>query len=161
MNGKNAITLAISQNPKGNAIVIAKKIKETIKKYKNPVIEYDIRRDNSSVIKERLDIVISNILMGIILITAMTAILINLRMAMVIALGIPTSFVMGAIYFYLTGYSININSLIGVLIAIGIIVDDAIVISENIQQYIEKGFEPKKAALLGTLEMAKPVTIVH
>ena len=159
MNGKNAITLAISQNPKGNAIEISKKVKQLIEKNKIKDIEYDVRSDHSIVVKERLDIVISNILMGIILITVMTAILINMRMAMVIALGIPTSFVIGAIYFYLTGYSININSLIGVLIAIGIIVDDAIVISENIQQYIEKGFPPKKAALLGTLEMAKPVTI--
>ena len=74
-------------------------------------------------------------------------------------MGIPTSFVIGAIYFYFTGYSININSLIGVLLAIGIIVDDAIVVSENIQQYIEKGHPPKEAALLGVKEVAKPVTI--
>ena len=159
MNGKNAITLSLSQNPKGNAIEISKQVRKLIKKFKKPEIEYDIRNDHSTVVKDRLDIVISNILMGIILITFMTSLLINIRMAFVIALGIPTSFVIGAIYFYLTGYSVNINSLIGVLIAIGIIVDDAIVISENIQQYIEKGFSPKKAAFLGTKEMAKPVTI--
>jgi len=159
MNGKNAITLAISQNPKGNAIEISKDVKKLLVKYKQAGIEYDIRSDHSTVVKDRLDIVISNILMGIILITFLTAFLINLRMAMVIALGIPTSFVIGAIYFYLTGYSININSLIGVLIAIGIIVDDAIVISENIQQYIEKGYSPKEAAYLGTKEIAKPVII--
>lgn len=80
-------------------------------------------------------------------------------MAIIIAIGIPTSFIMGSIYFYFTGYSINVNSLIGVLIAIGIIVDDAIVVSENIQQYIEKGHSPKEAAFLGTKEMAKPVTL--
>ena len=159
MNGKNSITLSISQNPKGNAIDISQKVKKLIKKLEKQGIEYDIRNDYSTVIKDRLDIVISNILMGIILITLLTSVLINIRMAIVIALGIPTSFVLGAIYFYITGYSININSLIGVLIAIGIIVDDAIVISENIQQYIEKGFPPKEAALLGTKEMAKPVVI--
>jgi multidrug efflux pump subunit AcrB len=159
MNGKNAITLAISQNPKGNAIEISKDVQKLLNRYKQEGIEYDIRSDHSTVVKDRLDIVISNILMGIILITFLTALLINLRMAMVIALGIPTSFVIGAIYFYLTGYSININSLIGVLIAIGIIVDDAIVISENIQQYIEKGYSPKEAAYLGTKEIAKPVII--
>ena len=159
MNGKNAITLSLSQNPKGSAIEISKQVRELIGKFKKPEIEYDIRNDHSTVVKDRLDIVISNILMGIILITLMTSVLINIRMAIVIALGIPTSFVIGAIYFYLTGYSVNINSLIGVLIAIGIIVDDAIVISENIQQYIEKGFSPKEAAFLGTKEMAKPVTI--
>jgi len=159
MNGKNAITLSISQNPKGNAITISKEIRKLLKKNKIDNVKYDIRSDHSTIVKERLDIVISNILMGIILITILTTILINLRMAMVIALGIPTSFFIGSIYFYITGYSININSLIGVLIAIGIIVDDAIVISENIQQYIEKGFSSKEAAYLGTKEMAKPVVI--
>ncbi len=159
MNGKNSITLAISQNPKGDAIRLAKKIKKILSKMKIKGVEFRIRRDQSVVIKDRLNIVISNILFGIILITALTTFLINFRMAFIIALGIPTSFVMGAIYFYLTGYSININSLIGVLIAIGIIVDDAIVVSENIQQYIEKGFPPKEAAYLGTKEMAKPVVL--
>lgn len=159
MNGKNAITLSISQNPLGNAIEISQEVRKLIRSLRNDEVEYEIRHDNSTVIRERLDIVISNILMGIVLITVLTAVLINLRMAIVIALGIPTSFVIAAIYFYLSGYSININSLIGVLIAIGIIVDDAIVISENIQQYIEKGYPPKEAAYLGTKEMAKPVVI--
>lgn len=50
-------------------------------------------------------------------------------------------------------------SLVGVLIAIGIVVDDAIVVSENIQQHIEEGYEPKEAAVMGAKEMVKPVTI--
>ena len=159
MNGKNSITLAISQNPKGDAIKIAEKITELISRASTPDVEYSIRMDQSDVIKDSLNIVISNIILGVILISFLTAVLINIRIAFIIALGIPTSFVIGAIYFYFTGYSINVNSLIGVLIAIGIIVDDAIVVSENIQQYIEKGYSAKEAALLGTKEMAKPVTI--
>ena len=159
MNGKNSITLAISQNPKGDAIKIAKDINNLIKKIKIKDVDFDIRRDQSTIIKDRLNIVISNILLGVILITFLTFILINIRMAIIIALGIPTSFILGSIYFYFTGYSINVNSLIGVLIAIGIIVDDAIVVSENIQQYIEKGYPAKEAAFLGTKEMAKPVTL--
>ncbi|MEA3373423.1 MAG: efflux RND transporter permease subunit [Campylobacterota bacterium] len=159
MNGKNAITLAISQNPKGDAIKLSENIYALIDKMSVQGVEFDVRRDQSTIIKDRLNIVISNILVGVILITLLTFALINARMAFIIALGIPTSFVIGAIYFYFTGYSININSLIGVLIAIGIIVDDAIVVSENIQQYIEKGYSAKEAAFLGTKEMAKPVTI--
>ncbi|WP_241856027.1 efflux RND transporter permease subunit [Sulfurimonas lithotrophica] len=159
MNGSNSITLAVSQNPKGDAILIAKKIKKLISDMSIKGVEFNIRMDKSTVIKDRLNIVISNILFGIILITLLTAILINIRIAFIIALGIPTSFVIGAIYFYFTGHSINVNSLIGVLIAIGIIVDDAIVVSENIQQYIEKGHSAKEAAYLGTKEVAKPVTI--
>ncbi|WP_373035920.1 efflux RND transporter permease subunit [Sulfurimonas sp.] len=159
MNGKNSITLAVSQNPKGDAVKISQEIKTLISKMRVDGVHFDIRMDKSTVIKDRLNIVISNILLGVILITVLTAVLINIRIAFVIALGIPTSFVMGAIYFYFTGYSINVNSLIGVLIAIGIIVDDAIVVSENIQQYIEKGYAPREAAFLGTKEVAKPVTI--
>lgn len=159
MNGKNSITLAVSQNPKGNAITIAEDIKKLIADMSVDGVEFSVRIDKSIIIKDRLNIVISNILFGVILITLLTAILINIRIAFIIALGIPTSFVIGAIYFYFTGYSININSLIGVLLAIGIIVDDAIVVSENIQQYIEKGHPPKEAAMLGVKEVAKPVTI--
>jgi len=159
MNGKNSITLAISQNPKGNAITIAQDIRNMINNLNIKDVTFDIKMDKSTLIKDRLNVVISNILLGVILITLLTTLLINKRIAVVIALGIPTSFIIGAIYFYFTGYSININSLIGVLIAIGIIVDDAIVVSENIQQYIERGYPPKEAAFLGTKEVAKPVTI--
>ncbi len=159
MNGKNSITLAVSQNPKGNAVTIAEDIKKLIAEMRVDGVEFSVRMDKSTIIKDRLNIVVSNILLGVILITLLTAILINIRIAFIIALGIPTSFVIGAIYFYFTGYSININSLIGVLLAIGIIVDDAIVVSENIQQYIEKGHPPKEAAILGVKEVAKPVTI--
>jgi len=159
MNAKNSITFAISQNPKGDALKISEDIKNLISKMSVKDIDFNVRMDKSIIIKDRLNIVISNILLGVILITLLTAILINVRIAFIIALGIPTSFIIGAIYFYFTGYSINVNSLIGVLIAIGIIVDDAIVVSENIQQYIEKGYSAKEAAFLGTREVAKPVTI--
>ncbi|MDH4944127.1 efflux RND transporter permease subunit [Sulfurimonas sp. C5] len=159
MDGKNSISLAVSQNPIGNAITISEQVKKLVNTLNIKGAVLDIRMDNSTVIKDRLNIVISNIMFGILLIMFLISILINARMAFIIALGIPTSFVIGAIYFYFTPYSINVNSLIGVLIAIGIIVDDAIVVSENIQQYIEKGYSPKEAALLGTKEMAKPVTI--
>ncbi|WP_415398229.1 efflux RND transporter permease subunit [Sulfurimonas sp. CS5] len=159
MNGHNSITLAVSQNPKGDAVTISNDIKKLISQMHVDGVEFSVRMDKSVVIKDTLNIVISNILLGVILITLLTAILINVRIAFIIALGIPTSFVIGAIYFYFTGYSINVNSLIGVLIAIGIIVDDAIVVSENIQQYIEKGYSAKEAAFLGTKEVAKPVTI--
>jgi multidrug efflux pump subunit AcrB len=159
MNGKDAITLAISQNPKGDALVLAKEVKKLLQRTKIPGVEFQVRRDQSLIIRDRLNVVISNILFAILLIVGLMSLLINARIAFVIALGIPTSFIMGAIYFYLAGYSINVNSLIGVLIAIGIIVDDAIVVSENIQQYIQRGYPPREAAYLGTKEMAKPVTI--
>ena len=161
INGKAALNLRVKMNNKGNAITLREEIAELIETLdkKDSDIEFILRDDNSVKIKDRLNIVISNILLGIILITMLVIILINKRMAFVIALGIPTSFVIGALYIYLSGYTINMISLVGVLLALGIVVDDAIVVSENIQQHVEEGMEAKEAAILGAKEMAKPVTI--
>jgi len=161
LNGKNAVNFSLKQNKTGNAIEIVKDVKKLIKKLqeKESKITYTLRRDESEKIKDRLNIVISNILFGVIMITILVAILINVRMAIIIAIGIPTAFVMGIIYLYVWGYTINMISLVGVLIALGIIVDDAIVVSENIQQHIEEGYPPKEAAVIATKEMAKPITI--
>ncbi len=160
-NGKNALSLSVEQSETSDALKVSdemKKLLEEINK-KNSDINITIADDNSEIIRDRLNIVISNILLGIILITILVALLINFRMSAIIAIGIPTSFVIAAIYIYLFGYTINMISLVGVLIAIGIVVDDAIVVSENIQQHIEEGYEPKEAAILGAKEMVKPVTI--
>jgi HAE1 family hydrophobic/amphiphilic exporter-1 len=158
-NGKNAISLSIQQSTTANAIEISKRVKELASRVSTPDIKLNISDDNSVRIKERLDIVGSNIIFGIILITILVALLINSRMSFIIAIGIPTSFVIAAVYMYIFGYTINIISLVGVLIAIGIVVDDAIVVSENIQQHIEEGVPPKEAAIMGAKEMVKPVTI--
>jgi multidrug efflux pump subunit AcrB len=160
-NGKNAISLSIKQLDSANAMKISEDIVKLIDKVqpKQPNIDISISDDNSDRIKERLDIVGSNILIGIIAIVLLIWLLINARMSFIIFIGIPTSFVIAAIYMYLFGYSINLISLVGVLIAIGIVVDDAIVVSENIQQHIEDGMEPKEAAIAGASEMVKPVTV--
>ncbi|HIO91203.1 MAG TPA: efflux RND transporter permease subunit [Campylobacterales bacterium] len=161
LNKKPALSLVVKQDPTGNAIELSKNIHKIVKKEeaKNSNLDYTIHNDNSEKIKDRLNIVISNILLGIILITILVVVLINSRMALVIMLGIPTSFVIGAIAFYFLGYTINMISLVGILIALGIVVDDAIVVSENIQQHIEEGMEPKEAAIQGSKEMAKPVIL--
>ncbi|RXJ84540.1 efflux RND transporter permease subunit [Arcobacter sp. CECT 8985] len=160
-NGENAISLAVEQNETSDALKISRDMKKLLnslnKKHKD--IKISISDDNSERIQDRLNIVISNILLGIILITLLVALLINLRMSFIIAIGIPTSFVIAIIYMYTFGYTINMISLVGVLIAIGIVVDDAIVVSENIQQHIEEGYSTKEAAIMGAKEMVKPVTI--
>jgi len=157
----DAVDVAIKQSSVGNALELSEAIKSIMHKSneQSDTIIYTLHNDRSEAIKDRLNIVISNILLGLILISLLVALLINKRMSFIISLGIPTSFVMGAAYLYMAGYSINMISLIGVLIALGIIVDDAIVVSENIQQHIEEGLEPKEAAIVGAKEMFKPVTI--
>ena len=161
LDTNNAVDLSVKQSNIGNAIELSKAIESIVaeENVKHKDMIYTIHNNKSDKIKDRLNIVISNILLGLILIALLVALLINKRMSFIISLGIPTSFVMGAAYLYFSGYTINMISLIGVLIALGIIVDDAIVVSENIQQHIEEGMEPKEAAVAGAKEMFKPVTI--
>jgi len=161
INTKSALNLLVKQNENGNALEIADDVNGLLTKFnkQNKNITTFIYDDNSEKIRDRLNIVISNILFGLIIIFFLVAYLINFRMASIIAIGIPTSFVIGAFYFYLSGYTINMISLVGVLIALGIIVDDAIVVSENIQQKLEAGMPIKEATIKGAQEMAEPVVI--
>jgi len=154
-----SFNLAITQIDGGNALKATRNIEQMLKpiRLQHPNVHFTIRHDNSQIIKDRLNIVISNILFSMILVTLLLAILINSKMAFIVGLGIPTSIIMAVIYFYFFGYTINMISLIGVLLALGILVDDAIVVAESIQQYIEKGFSTYEAALQGTVDVAQPV----
>ncbi len=160
-NGKKTISLTISKGVSGDAIVLAKTLQDYVKKlqknYKDA--EFTFYEDNSKPIQERLDIIISNLMLGLILVFISMYILINLRIAIIVALGIPFSFLIGIICLYYMGYSINVVSLLGALIVIGIVVDDAIVVSENIQRYIDEGMERYDATIRGTKEMILPVTL--
>lgn len=160
-NGKQTISLTISKGVSGDAIVLAKTLHDYVEKlqknYKDA--EFTFYEDNSKPIQERLDIIISNLMLGLILVFISMYILINLRIAIIVALGIPFSFLIGIICLYYMGYSINVVSLLGALIVIGIVVDDAIVVSENIQRYIDEGMDRYEATVRGTKEMILPVTL--
>lgn len=161
INAEASLSLAVSQNDTGNALTAKEKISKLVEELEKqyPEVTFILHNDNSQRIKDRLNVVGSNIFFGLILVTILLILLINARMATIVAIGIPTSFIIAAIYFYVFGYTINMISLVGVLVALGIVVDDAIVVAENIQQKLEEGLTPKEAALEGTKEMVKPVTM--
>jgi len=158
-NGETALSLAIKQNETANALEISKEIKNLIAKLETKEIKINTTDDNSVRIIDRLNVVSSDIAFGIILIAVLVTLLINARMSFVIIMGIPTSFVIAMICMNYLGYSINIISLIGILLAIGIVVDDAIIVSENIQQHIENGMSPHEASISGAKEMFEPVLV--
>ncbi len=160
-NGKKTLTLVISKSPEGDSIKLSRELKEKVQKLKSSYedISFDFYQDSSQPVKQRLDTVISNLMFGLILVFLSMYILINLRIAFIVALGIPFSFIIGLLFIYYMGYSINIVSLLGALIVIGVVVDDAIVVSENIQRYIDDGVESFEAAMMGVKEMMLPVTL--
>ena len=160
-NSKQTLTLVISKGEDGNAMELSKILREKIEKLKPQYdgVDFNFYKDSSEPIKSRLNTVVSNLMFGLILVFLSMSILINLRIAFIVALGIPFSFIIGLLFIYYMGYSINIVSLLGALIVIGIVVDDAIVVGENIQRHIDEGMEAEKAAIVGVKEMILPVTL--
>ena len=160
-NGNQTLTLVIDKSEEGDSIQLSKQLRAYVKKleksYKDVI--FNFYQDSSKPIKSRLDTVVSNMMFGLILVFISMYIFINLRIAIIVAVGIPFSFIIGLLFIYYMGYSINIVSLLGALIVIGIVVDDAIVVSENIQRHIDEGMDNYKAALYGVKEMMLPVTL--
>ncbi|GIT99641.1 multidrug transporter AcrB [Sulfurovum sp. TSL6] len=161
-NGRNNITLVISKGPEGNSMHISRDLqtyaKEKLSK-EFPEVYFDFYQDSSKPVKDRLNTVISNLMFGLLLVFLSMTLLINIRIASIVAMGIPISFAIGIMFLYFTGYSINIVSLLGGLIVIGIVVDDAIVVSENIQRHINEGLAKNEAVYQGLKEMVLPVTL--
>lgn len=160
-NNNQTITLVISKGEKGNATELSKLLKERIAKLQKNYDEviFDFYQDTSKPMQSRLDTVVSNLMFGLILVFLSMYVLINLRIAFIVALGIPFSFIIGLLFIYYMGYSINIVSLLGALIVIGIVVDDAIVVSENIQRHIDEGMDRYEASIVGVKEMILPVSL--
>lgn len=160
-NNKKTISLVISKGVSGDSLTLSKELREYVKSIEKDYkgASFDFYQDTSKPVKERLDTIMSNLMFGLILVFLSMYILINLRIAIIVALGIPFSFIIGLLSIYYMGYSINIVSLLGGLIVIGIVVDDAIVVSENIQRHIDEGMNNYDAAIAGVKEMILPVTL--
>jgi len=160
-NGKNNLTLRLSKTMDGDAIALAKELRvygEALAK-QYPEISFDFYQDLSQPIDERLSIILANLTFGLILIFVTMYLLINRNTAIVVTLGVPFAFIIGLLFIYYGGYSLNMISLIGALLVVGIAVDDAVVVSENIQRHIDEGMDPKEAAIAGTKEVALPIIL--
>ncbi|WP_457596510.1 efflux RND transporter permease subunit [Hydrogenimonas sp.] len=154
-NGVENVSISVSKSESGNAIALSRQIHEMLKKYeaRYPDLTFEIYTDTSVWIKNRLNTVVSNILFGLGLVFLSMLLFVNARIALVVAIGIPTSFMIGLVALELLHYSLNMLTLLGALIALGMLVDEAIVVAENIYRYIEEGMPPKEAAVKGAVEM--------
>ena len=154
-NGKPNVSLNINKTKEGNAIALSKEIRSILKSYskKYPDIVFEAYTDTSVWVKNRLNLVSSNILFGLILVFSALFLSVNARIAWVVAIGIPTSFFITLIAADAIGYSLNMLTMLGALIALGMLVDEAIVVAENIYRHIEMGKSPKAAAIEGAAEM--------
>lgn len=154
-NGEPNISIGVNKSKTGDAILLVKKIKEILQKQEmlHPNLKFKTYTDTSVWIKNRLNTVVSNILFGLCLLFLALFYFINSRIALVVAIGIPTSFMIGLMFAEFFGYSLNMLSLLGALIALGMIVDEAIVVGENIYRHMEMGKDKFQATIDGAVEV--------
>jgi len=154
-NGVRNVSVNITKSKSGNAIALTKQIRQTLAEFETryPDLKFAVYTDTSVWIKNRLNTVVSNIIVGLILVFAAMLIFVNRGIALVVAMGIPMSFMIGLIATEMIGYSLNMLSLLGALIALGMLVDEAIVVAENIYRHMEEGMPRRQAAVQGAVEM--------
>jgi hydrophobic/amphiphilic exporter-1 (mainly G- bacteria), HAE1 family len=159
LNGNIDIQLGLFKSSTADAIDLVKVVKDELKAIDKsyPDIRVATFADSSVYIKNRLNTVISGLMFGLILVAATMYILINKRVAFIVVLGIPTAVLIGLVIMSFTSYTINMMTLIGVLLILGILVDDAVIIAENIQRHIQMGEDKFTATLSGTKEVFIPV----
>ena len=160
ISGKPSISLSVQKKTEGNTIALVAKLRELVKKRRVDLpegAELTAVNDYSVILKERLGILETNAIFGLILVVLMLLLFIGWRNALFAALGIPVAFMATFWFMSVAGYTLSGVSLFGLILVVGIVVDDAIVVIENIYRHIEAGEPPKVAAIRGAQEVGWPV----
>ena len=159
-NGNPAINLVVMKKEKADAIVVVDQTKKHLNDVAfkmDPRIRISYINDFSIFIERRLDILVGNLIIGLVLVLIVLSLLLPIRVAFIVALGIPFSFLGTMTFFNFANISINIISVVGLIIVVGMLVDDAIVVTENSVRLIEEGKDPEDAAVSGTIQIWRPV----
>ena len=158
-NGKKAIDITVSNTNSEDLIVSAEDVRQYIDKFNQQYdnVQLNVASDSSITLNQRTELLVKNGIMGVALVLLFLAIFLNARLAFWVAAGLPISFFGMFIFAAQMGVTINILSLFGMIVVIGILVDDGIVIGENIYHHYEKGKSPIRAAIDGTIEVLPPV----
>ncbi len=158
-NGNIAINIQVNNTNNEDLIVSATDIKAYIKTFnqQHDNVELHVASDRSITLVQRTKLLTENAVIGMLLVLLLLALFLNVRIAFWVAAGLPIAFFGMFIFAAQLGVTINVLSLFGMIIVIGILVDDGIVIGENIYQHYEKGKSPIRAAIDGTIEVIPPI----
>ncbi len=158
-NGKPAVIITVSTLNEEDILTAAKEIDQYVKQYNRPgsPVQVVLVKDGTVVLKDRIALLQKNGIVGAILVFVLLAMFLRIRLAFWVAMGIPISFLGMFIVAYFTGITINVLSLFGMILVVGILVDDGIVVGENIFQRYERGESRLKAVINGTVEVLPSV----
>ncbi|MES9943596.1 MAG: efflux RND transporter permease subunit [Candidatus Thiodiazotropha sp.] len=161
VNGKPALGLKVIKSDQGNAMEIRDQIVAVIDEFrpllKAQGVDVVLTQDSTIYIKDGLTTLGMNMLVGIILVSLIIWYFMGVRNAGLVTIGIPFSFMITMLIMYLTGNSLNEITLFSFVLVTGIVVDDAIVVTENIYRHVQEGEPLRDAIINGTAEVALPV----
>lgn len=120
-------------------------------------LSLSVADDDSEIYQDRLELLLKNAWLGLALVLVLLGLFLEARLAFWVTLGIPTAFLGSLLFLPLMDVSINMISMFAFIIALGIVVDDAIIVGENIHAHRERGASPREAAILGAREIAVPL----
>ncbi|MGO3786346.1 MAG: efflux RND transporter permease subunit [Pseudoalteromonas prydzensis] len=160
-NGKQAAFIDVYRIGPQSAITVADEVKEFIENQQTNLpmgFELSYWDDDSELVKSRIATLTTNALQGGILVLALLTLFLRPAIAFWVFIGIPVSFMGAFLAMPLFGVTLNIMSLFGFILVLGIVVDDAIVTGENVYTHLKTAESGEQAAILGTQEVATPVT---
>jgi hydrophobic/amphiphilic exporter-1 (mainly G- bacteria), HAE1 family len=161
LNGKNAAIVAVYQLPGSNAVQTAVGVRKLMSEMKQRFpedMDYAISLDQTSAVTEGMREIVITLLIAIALVILVVYLFLqDWRATLIPLLAVPVSLVGTFVFFPLFGFSINTLSMFGLVLAIGLVVDDAIVVVEGVQRHIEEGLTPNNAARRAMEELSGPV----
>ena len=159
-NGRPAIFVKVSRAEAEDVLVVKARVDEFLADYKAPfgveILELD---DETDLLRERINLLLKNGLYGFALVFLFLVLMLDLKLAVWVSVGIATAFMGGILLFGALGVTITMISLFGLIIVLGLVVDDAIVIGENIDAELAAGKSGKEAASRGARNVFAPVVV--
>ncbi len=159
-NGKPAVLVRVNRTSTQDTIAISKVVKQYVaeNKDKQPAgVQLSEWQDSAEMVQDRIDLLLKNGIQGIILVFIVLALFLNLGLAFWVAVGIPVSFMGAFVVLNYMGASINMVSLFGFIMTLGILVDDAIIVGENVYSHYSMGKSPKQAIIDSMEQVGTPV----
>ena len=157
LDGQDSVTLAIQKTSDGNTLKATDGVKEQLKAVKTFIpadVSFVITRDDSTNVRDNLKDVVVSLVIGAFLATLIVFLFLhNFRATVIVAIAIPTCIVATFLPIAAFGFTLNSLTLLGLSLAIGILIDDSIVVIENISRHLAMGQEPKEAAIAGRSEI--------
>lgn len=157
-NQQTSVSMEIFRVGDQSPLVIEDIVNTILKEYQFPPgVQYRIDSNRAVEFRDRLSLLTENGMLAILIVMVILTLFLEYRLAFWVMMGMVISFIGGMILLPIIGVSLNMISMFGFLVVLGIVVDDAIVVGENVHEYRQRGYSAMEAAIKGTKDVSKPV----